>query len=328
MPPLLKRPRRLRRGVALRNMVAETAVTRDDLVLPLFIKAGQGLRTPIQSMPGHCQWSLDTLPEELARIAALKLPAVLLFGIPEIKDAVGRDALSDQGIIPQAVRLIKSLYPDLLVITDVCFCEYTDHGHCGVLSDHEVDNDATLLNLVTQAVCHAKAGADIIAPSGMMDGMVRALREGLDQAGFSHIPILSYAVKYASALYGPFREAAEGAPQFGDRRTYQMDPRNSAEGLREAQLDVEEGADLLMVKPAQYYLDVITRVKQRFPELPLVAYQVSGEFAMIKAAADAGWLDHDKVMWESMIALKRAGADIIITYFAKELAVYAARESV
>lgn len=321
------RPRRLRKNSALRALIQETAVTVSDLVLPLFIKAGNNIRHPIGSMPGHFQLSLDQLPLEIKQIQSLKISAVILFGIPEKKDPMGSDACSQDGIIAKAIQKIKKCAPELLVIADTCFCEYTDHGHCGVIKNTDVDNDTTLALLAEQAVVQAKAGADIIAPSGMMDGMVAAIRAGLDAAGFQDIPILSYAVKYASSFYGPFREAAEGAPQFGDRKTYQMDPANGAEALKEANLDVQEGADMLMIKPAQNYLDIIYRVKSRFPELPLGAYQVSGEFAMIKAAAEKNWIDHDKVMCESLLAIKRAGADFIITYFAKDYANYYARQN-
>ena len=314
------RPRRLRKNPALRALVQESTVSVNDLILPLFIKAGKNIHHPISSMPGHFQLSVDQLEKEIVEIQSLNIPAVILFGIPAEKDGVGSDALCEAGIIAEAVRVIKKMAPNLLVITDVCLCEYTDHGHCGVIKNNDVDNDATLELLAKQAVLHASMGADIVAPSGMMDGMVRAIREALDAHGFKDIPILSYAVKYASSFYGPFREAAEGAPQFGDRKTYQMNPANTDEAIKEAKLDVAEGADMLMVKPAQNYLDIVYRIKTTFPELPLGAYQVSGEFAMIKAAAERNWIDHDKVMYESLLAIKRAGADFIITYFAKEFA--------
>lgn len=314
------RPRRLRKNPALRALVQENHISVLDLVLPLFIKAGNNIRNPISSMPGHFQFSLDQLSAEIKTIQALKIPAVILFGIPEKKDAMGSAACDDNGIIQQAISLIKKVAPEILVISDLCFCEYTDHGHCGVVENNDVANDETLKLLEKQAISHAKAGADIIAPSGMMDGMVRAIRNALDENHFQDIPILSYAVKYASSFYGPFREAAEGAPQFGDRKTYQMNPANSDEAIREAMLDVAEGADMLMVKPAQNYLDIIYRVKKEFPYLPMGAYQVSGEFAMIKAAAEKKWINHDAVMMESLLAIKRAGADFIITYFAKEVA--------
>lgn len=316
------RLRRLRRTPQLRSLVQENHVSVSNLVLPLFIKAGNNIKNPISSMPGHFQLSLDQLPPEIGEIKQLNIPAVILFGIPEKKDAMGSAALDDSGVIQQAIKLIKKIAPELLVITDLCFCEYTDHGHCGVinLDSKTVDNDKTLGLLGKQAVSHARAGADVIAPSGMMDGMVKAIRTALNENHFQDIPILSYAVKYASAFYGPFRDAAEGAPQFGDRKTYQMNPANANEALREAALDVAEGADMLMVKPAQNYLDIIYRVKQHFPELPMCAYQVSGEFAMIKAAAEKNWIDEQSAMMESLLAIKRAGADFIITYFAKEFA--------
>ena len=305
-------------------MVRETHLRREDLILPLFVRHGENQRVPIASMPGQDQLSVDLLADEMPEIASLGIPAVILFGIPEHKDAVGSDAYDEQGIIQQAVRAIKSAGSDLLVITDVCFCEYTDHGHCGIISDKhgfpDVDNDATLEILVKEAVSHARAGADVIAPSGMMDGMIQALRGGLDEAGFENIPILSYAAKYASAFYGPFREAAESAPQFGDRRTYQMDPANATEAMREVALDVAEGADMLMVKPALAYLDVIRRVKDAHPEIPLAAYNVSGEYSMVKAAAQNGWIDEQRVVLEMLTAIKRAGADMILTYFAKDAA--------
>jgi porphobilinogen synthase len=316
------RLRRLRMHPRVRDLVRETILTPLDFVMPLFIKEGADIYNPVHSMPGVFQISLDKLDQEIASIVSLNIPAVLLFGIPAKKDAKGSEGYNSKGIIQNAIRRIKTLAPDLLIITDVCFCEYTDHGHCGIISEaHQtVDNDKTLEILAKQAVTHAQAGADVIAPSGMIDGMVQAIRHALDAKGFSHIPILSYAVKYASSLYGPFREAAEGAPKFGDRRAYQIDPANSNEALSEAALDVEEGADLLMVKPAGFYLDVISRVKQQYPMRPLGAYQVSGEYSMIKAAAKNGWIDENRVMMESLISIKRAGADFIITYFAKDAA--------
>lgn len=318
----VSRMRRLRRTLQLRSLLQENTVAVSDLVLPLFVKAGHNIKNPISAMPGHFQLSLDHLSAEIEEIKQLNIPAVILFGIPEKKDAMGSSALDDHGIIPQAIKLIKKIAPEIVVITDLCFCEYTDHGHCGVINadNQTVDNDKTLALLGKQAILHARAGADMIAPSGMMDGMVKTIRAALDENHFQDIPILSYAVKYASSFYGPFRIAAEGAPQFGDRRTYQMDPANANEALREAALDVAEGADMLMVKPAQHYLDIIYRVKQRFPELPLCAYQVSGEFSMIKAAAEKNWIDEKAAMMESLLAIKRAGADFIITYFAKEVA--------
>ncbi len=316
------RMRRLRLHPKVRDLVRETLVTINDLVMPIFIKEGNNIENPVSSMPGIFQLSLDKLEKEILNIVSLKIPAVLIFGIPSEKDAKGSEGYNPEGIIQKAIRIIKKVAPDLLVISDVCFCEYMDHGHCGIVSGAHrlVDNDQTLEILVKQALTHAQAGADIVAPSGMIDGMVQAIRKGLDSNGFSHIPILSYAVKYASSLYGPFREAAEGVPKFGDRRAYQMDPANSNEALSEAEQDVEEGADFLMVKPAGFYLDVIYRIKQQFPMLPLGAYQVSGEYSVIKAAAKEGWIDENRVMFESLTAIKRAGADFIITYFAKDAA--------
>lgn len=317
------RLRRLRQNPALRNLIRETDLSVDDLVLPIFIKGKEGEKQPIESMPGFFQIPLSELPDEINEITSLGISSVILFGIPPHKDPVGSDSYCDQGIIQEAIKVIRKVSSDLLIISDICFCEYTDHGHCGVLSKvHgkiDVDNDQTLELLVKQAVSHARAGADVIAPSGMMDGMVRAIRHGLDEAGFHHMPILSYAVKYCSSMYGPFRFAAEGAPQFGDRSTYQMDPANALEALREARLDVEEGADMLMVKPAHAYLDVIYRVKEAYPEIPLGAYHTSGEFSMIKAAAAKGWIDEKRAALEVLTGIKRAGADFIITYFAKSV---------
>jgi porphobilinogen synthase len=324
-PPFpLTRMQRLRHHPRVRDLVRETQLTCNDLVYPLFIHHGTGVKNPIKSMPGCCQQSVDQLDEEIAEIVALKIPAILLFGIPEYKDDQGSSSWQDDGVVQQAIRKIKKLAPELLIIIDLCFCEYTDHGHCGNMHEfggkRDLDADATLPLLVKQAVSLVKAGADVVAPSGNVDGMVRALREGLDKENLAHIPIMSYAVKYASALYGPFREATQGAPQFGDRRTYQMDAANSNEALREAAIDINEGADMLMVKPAHAYLDIIWRIKQRYPEMPMAAYQVSGEYAMIKAAAEKGWLDEKRVMMEILTGIKRAGADIIITYYAKEAA--------
>ena len=318
------RLRRLRSNPRLRDLVRETELNPRDFILPLFVKHGQNQRVPIRSMPGQDQMTVDQLPSEVDSIAKLGIPAVILFGIPEHKDAVGSDAYDPDGIIQQAVRAIKATRPDLLVITDVCFCEFTDHGHCGIIGHQhgrtDVDNDATLGILVKEAVAQCQAGADMIAPSGMMDGMIAALRAGLDGAGFAHIPIMSYAAKYASGFYGPFRDAAESTPQFGDRRTYQMDPANAAEALREVGLDVAEGADILMVKPALSYLDVIRRVKDAHPEIPLAAYNVSGEYSMVKAAAANGWIDEQRIALEILTSIKRAGADMILTYFAKDAA--------
>ncbi len=317
------RLRRLRRLAALRELVRETELTPGDLILPLFVRHGQGVRREIASMPGQYQLSPDRLVEVAGQAWDLGIRAVILFGIPARKDEIGSEAFDSQGIIPKAIDALKRALPDLLVITDECFCEYTSHGHCGVLSEQtgrlDVDNDRTLELLGRQCVVHAQAGADIIAPSGMMDGMVAAIRQALDAAGFSHIPILSYAAKYASAFYGPFREAAESPPQFGDRSTYQMDPANSDEALREIALDLAEGADLVMVKPALAYLDIIRRAKERFA-VPLAAYNVSGEYAMVKAAVARGWLDERRVVLEILTAIKRAGADLILTYHALDAA--------
>jgi len=313
------RPRRLRRTEELRRMVRETHLSVDDLIYPLFVTHEAGVKRPIDSLPGQYQLSIDHLVAEVQQAKALGIPAVILFGIPPAKDAVGSDATSDAGIIQQAVRALKENVSGLQVITDVCFCEYTDHGHCGVIKDGDVDNDATLDLLGRQAVSHARAGADMVAPSGMMDGMVAAIRSALDEAGYINTPILSYAVKYASSFYGPFRDAAGSAPQFGDRRGYQMDPANVREALREAALDVEEGADMLMVKPALAFMDVIRAVRENF-ELPLAAYNVSGEYAMVKAAAANGWLDEQRIVLEILTGIKRAGADMILTYHAKDVA--------
>jgi len=315
------RLRRLRKNANIRDLVREVDFDIGDLILPLFIKHGSGLKTPIASMPGHFQWSVDKLEEEIKTLTQLGIKSIILFGIPKIKDGLGKDSYSDDGIIQAAIPAIKKAAPDMLVISDSCFCEYTDHGHCGVIEHgNEIDNDKTLELLVKQAVSHAKAGADIIAPSGMMDGMVQAIRHGLDNAGYHNIPILSYSVKYSSSMYGPFRDAAEGAPKFGDRRTHQMDFANIHESLRECALDIAEGADMLMVKPAHTYLDIITRVKQAYPALPLGAYHTSGEYAMIKAAAEKGWMDERSTALEVLTAIRRAGADFIITYYAKEVA--------
>ncbi|MDO8688377.1 MAG: porphobilinogen synthase, partial [Dehalococcoidales bacterium] len=302
----------------LRALVRETRVDIGDLVYPLFVVEGKGVKQEIASMPGAFRFSVDLLPAEVEEIAKLGIPAVLLFGIPENKDEVGSGAYQRQGIVQQAIRVIKRAVPELLVVTDVCLCEYTSHGHCGVVVDGSVDNDQTLVLLARTAMSHAEAGADIIAPSDMMDGRVKAIREKLDEEKFQHIPILSYAAKYTSAFYGPFREAAESAPQFGDRRTYQMDPPNVREALREVEQDIAEGADIIMVKPALAYLDVIRRVRDTF-DYPLAAYNVSGEYAMVKAAAQRGWLDERRTIEEILTAIKRAGADIIITYHAKEV---------
>jgi len=309
------RLRRLRKSPALRALVRETHLHASQFILPLFVRPGTGIRTPISSMPGCAQTSVDECVKDAQAAAAAGVGGVILFGIPDAKDAEGSGAWDEHGPVAEAVRAIKASVPGLLVITDVCMCEYTDHGHCGLLQGQDVDNDATLELLAREAVMHAEAGADMIAPSDMMDGRVAAIRAALDVAGFSHIPIMSYAVKYSSAFYGPFREAAESTPAFGDRRSYQMDPANSDEGLREAEQDIAEGADIIMVKPAGAYLDVIRRVKD-VTGMPVAAYQVSGEYAMLHAAAERGWLDLERAMLESLVAIRRAGADIILTYFA------------
>jgi porphobilinogen synthase len=317
--------RRLRYNPRVRELVRDVRLAPENFVLPLFVRPGQQVRRPIDALPGHFQLSPDQLPALARRALELRLGGVLLFGIPAEKDAVGSDAFSADGIVQQGIRAIKQATPELLVVTDVCCCEYTDHGHCGVLNDKtgrpDVDNDATLELLRKQAVSHVQAGADIVAPSGMMDGMVGAMRSALDGAGFSHLPIMSYAAKYASSFYGPFRAAAESAPQTGDRRGYQMDPAVAVgQALREVELDLEEGADMIMVKPALAYLDVIHAVAQRFPGVPLAAYNVSGEYSIIKAAAANGWLDERAAALESLIAIRRAGASIILTYWAAEAA--------
>ena len=313
------RARRLRRTAGIRSMIRETHLRVEDFIYPMFSAFGSGIKKEIPSMPGIYQQSIEFIVEEAREVHALGIPAVILFGIPEAKDALGSDAYSDSGIIQETIRAIKAAVPELTVITDVCLCEYTDHGHCGVIKNGDVDNDATLQLLAAEALAHARAGADMVAPSDMMDGRVAAIRELLDANGFAHIPVMSYAVKYASAYYGPFRDAAESTPQFGDRRSYQMDPANRREAFREAALDVQECADFLMVKPALAYLDILRDLKERF-DLPLAAYNVSGEYAMIKAAAANGWIDHDRVMLETLLGMKRAGADLIITYHAKEAA--------
>jgi porphobilinogen synthase len=314
----------LRNHPLVRDLVRETTLSVRDLILPLFVRPGRGVKKEIASMPGNFQLSTDRLVEEVGTASDLGVRAFILFGIPETKDATGSSALADEGIVQQALRAVRAAYKDrVLLITDECFCEYTDHGHCGPLSERggrlDVDNDATLPLLVKQCVSHARAGADLVAPSGMMDGMVGAIRKGLDEAGFTHLPILSYAAKYASGFYGPFRDAAESPPQFGDRSGYQMDPANSDEALREVALDLEEGADIIMVKPAMAYMDIIRRVKDRFG-VPVAAYNVSGEFAMVKAAAQKGWIDERRVALEILTGIKRAGADMILTYFANDVA--------
>lgn len=315
-----QRLRRLRSTPTLRNMVRETVLTCDDLIYPLFVVFGQNKKIPISSMPGVFQYSVDRLGEPIQQVAELGVPAVLLFGIPETKDALGSSAWQKDGVVQQAIRKIKELSPQTVVITDVCMCEYTDHGHCGALDEQgRVINDATLDLLAKEALSHAEAGCDMVAPSDMMDGRVGAIRKALDDHGFSHLPIMSYAAKFSSALYGPFREAAESAPQFGDRKTYQMDGANRLEALREVELDIEEGADIVMVKPALAYLDIIREVKDTFG-YPTAAYHVSGEYAMLKAAAANGWLDEERVTMEILTSIKRAGADMIITYAALDAA--------
>ncbi|MBW1780151.1 MAG: porphobilinogen synthase [Deltaproteobacteria bacterium] len=316
---MIIRPRRLRRTRAIRDMVRETMVTAKDFISPLFVKHGRNVTEPIPSMPGQVQFSVDTIVKEAGELWSLGIPSIILFGLPDKKDATGSRSWAEDGIVQQAVSAIKEKVPDMVVITDVCLCEYTDHGHCGVILNGGVDNDATLELLARQSVSHAKAGADIVAPSDMMDGRVAAIRTALDQEGFQDTAILSYAVKYASAFYGPFRDAADSAPQFGDRTGYQMDPANALEALKEAQLDMEEGADMIMVKPAIPYLDIISRVRE-ISLLPLAAYNVSGEYAMVKAAESKGWIDGERVMMEMVTSIKRAGADLILTYFAKAAA--------
>ena len=316
---LIQRPRRLRRNDTLRALVRETNLTPNDFVYPLFVCEGEGVRREIGSMPGCFNLSIDELVKEVEAAVRVGVRSVILFGVPDQKDAAGTQAYAEDGVTQRAIRAIKREVKDAFVIADNCLCEYTDHGHCGVIRDGEVLNDPTLDLLARTAVSQAEAGADIIAPSNMMDGFVAAIRSALDESGFEHLPIMSYAVKYASGFYGPFREAAASAPQFGDRRGYQMDPANVREALREAALDVEQGADMLMVKPALAYLDVIRAVRERF-DLPLAAYQVSGEYSMIKAAGRLGWIDEERIVMETLTAIKRAGADIVLTYFAREVA--------
>jgi porphobilinogen synthase len=313
------RMRRLRRNETLRRMTRETRLSRDDLVLPLFVVEGRGVREPVASMPGVHRFSVDRVVEEAKEVRRLGIPAVILFGVPSRKDAVGSGADAADGLVQRAVEALKSAEPDLVVMTDVCLCEYTDHGHCGLVRGDAVLNDPTLERLASAAVSHARAGADVVAPSDMMDGRVAAIRRALDESGFPDVAILSYAAKFASAYYGPFREAAESAPQFGDRRGYQMDPPNAREALREMRLDLAEGADALMVKPALPYLDVLAAARREF-DVPLAAYHVSGEYAMIRAAAERGWLDGERAMAEALVAIKRAGADWILTYAAKDVA--------
>jgi porphobilinogen synthase len=313
------RARRLRKSEKLRELVRETRLSVTNLIYPLFVGPGTNTVRPIASMPGIAQMSVDRAVAECRETAALGIPAVILFGIPEKKDAIGSEAYADHGVVQQAVRAVKEAVPDLIVMTDVCLCEYTDHGHCGLVKNGDVDNDATLEVLAREALSHAQAGADIVAPSDMMDGRVGAIRKALDGHGFDGVAIMAYAAKYASGFYGPFREAAESTPQFGDRRSYQMDPANSDEAMREVELDISEGADIVMVKPALAYLDVIYRVKERFG-YPVAAYNVSGEYSMIKAAGANGWVDEERIMLEVLLSIRRAGADMILTYFAKQVA--------
>ena len=313
------RLRRLRNSETMRDMMRETMVTPKDLIYPLFVIYGKDVKNPISSMPGQFQMSVDNIVKECKELKSLGVPAVILFGIPEHKDAEGTSSVDPNGPVQEAIKAIKDNVPGLMVITDVCMCEYTSHGHCGIIVNKDVDNDLTLTALAKEAVSHAQCGADMIAPSDMMDGRVHEIRKALDENGFGAIPIMSYAAKFASAYYGPFREAAESVPEFGDRRTYQMDPANSDEAMREVALDIEEGADIVMVKPALPYLDIIRRVRTEF-DYPVAAYNVSGEFSMIKAAEERGWIDGERVMMETLLSIKRAGADLILTYFAKDAA--------
>jgi porphobilinogen synthase len=313
------RPRRLRQNAKLRSLIRETGLEPNNLIYPVFVGPGKDRAQPVSSMPGVAQLSVDRAAKECAEVGSLGIPAVILFGIPEEKDAVGSEAYADSGVVQQAIRAVKEKVPEMVVITDVCLCEYTDHGHCGVIKNGDVDNDSTLELLAKEALSHARAGADIIAPSDMMDGRIGAIRKALDANGFTRTPIMAYAAKYASGFYGPFREAAESTPQFGDRRSYQMDPANSDEALREVEMDIREGADIVMVKPAMAYLDIIYRVKQKFG-YPVAAYNVSGEYSMIKAAGQNGWIDEPRIMMEVLLAIRRAGADMILTYFAKDAA--------
>ncbi|OAT85549.1 porphobilinogen synthase [Desulfotomaculum copahuensis] len=319
MPFPVIRPRRLRANPAMRRLVRETVLAVDDLLYPVFVTYGRDVRKPVEAMPGVYNFSVDTLLEELGPVNELGIPGIMLFGIPETKDELAGGAYDDEGVVQQAIRAVKEEFPDLLVITDVCLCEYTSHGHCGVIKNGCVLNDPTLDLLARTALSHARAGADMVAPSDMMDGRVAAIRRALDEHGYQNVPIMAYAAKYASAYYGPFREAASSAPQFGDRRSYQMDPPNAREALREVRLDIDEGADIVMVKPALAYLDVIQRVRQAFDH-PLAAYNVSGEYAMVKAAAQKGWIDERRVVLETLTGIKRAGAEIILTYHAPDAA--------
>ncbi|MBS1114370.1 MAG: hemB [Nitrospirae bacterium] len=314
-----QRPRRLRKGETIRRMVRETSLSPDDFIYPLFVIYGKNIRKEIKSMPGCFQESVDRIVKHAKEVYSLGIPAVILFGLPEHKDEIGSSAYDPHGVVQKAIRAIKNKIPELYVVTDVCMCEYTSHGHCGIIENNDVKNDPTLELLAKEAVSHAQAGADMVAPSDMMDGRVEAIRIALDAEGFSETPIMSYAAKYASAFYGPFRDAAESVPQFGDRRSYQMDPANRREALKEVALDIEEGADIVMVKPAMTYLDIISDIKENFA-LPVAAYNVSGEYSVLKAAAKLGWIDEERAMMEVLTSIKRAGADIILTYFAKEAA--------
>ena len=318
------RARRTRRSEAFRRLVRETKVSVDDFIYPMFVEEGKGIKSEISAMPGQYRYSVDQLAEPIKQLQELRIPGLILFGIPAKKDPLAREAIRADGVVPRAVKKIKKLAPELLVITDVCVCEYTSHGHCGVIKNKDVDNDPSLELLGEMALAHARAGADVVAPSDMMDGRIGFIRETLDEADFEQVAILAYSAKYASAFYGPFREAADSAPQFGDRRSYQMDPPNAREAVREVTLDVTEGADAVMVKPALAYLDVISQVRDEF-DLPVAAYNVSGEYSMIKAAAERGWIDGEKVMMETLVAIKRAGADMILTYHALEAARLLAR---
>jgi len=315
----IQRPRRLRKNETIRRMVRETSLSPDNFIYPLFVTFGKGVRKEISSMPGCFQESVDKVVKHAKEVYSLGIPSVLLFGIPEHKDETGTGAYDENGVVQKAIKAIKNTAPELYVITDVCMCEYTSHGHCGIIKDGDVENDLTLEFLAKEAVSHAKAGADMVAPSDMMDGRVEAIRDALDGKGFSDLPIMSYAAKYASAFYGPFREAAESTPQFGDRRSYQMDPSNRREALKEIALDIDEGADIIMVKPALAYLDIISDAKDSF-DIPVAAYNVSGEYSLVKAAGRLGWIDEKRVMMEILTSIKRAGADLILTYFAKEAA--------
>ncbi|CCZ33408.1 delta-aminolevulinic acid dehydratase [Firmicutes bacterium CAG:646] len=316
---MIKRPRRLRGGEYMRKMVRETRMDKSSLIYPMFVQEGMGKEDEISSMPGQFRYTLDRLPYELERVAKAGVGSVMLFGIPDVKDEIASQAYAQDGIVQRALQVAKEKFPEIYYITDVCLCEYTSHGHCGMLCGHEVENDSTLELLAKTAVSHVQAGADMVAPSDMMDGRVLAIRQALDKNGYKETPIMSYAVKYASAFYGPFREAADSAPTFGDRKSYQMDFHNSREGVKEALLDVEEGADIVMVKPALSYLDMITRVRE-VTNVPVAAYSVSGEYAMVKAAAQKGWIDEERIMCEMAVSTYRAGAQIYLTYYAKELA--------